>query len=354
MNIMQRFFFKQNSFVFLFLIPLLLCSCNAFLADNPEKYAVGKRIEKNVFLIDKTMSTYAVNIVKGELDAFPGEDIGIFSQTMLYIVNFDGRIKSKIDLEWKEGILDPRISIKRPGDFEIVVCDGSPFGVLDKNGKVLWTYRKDVSANGMALGDLNNDGKNEYFIATDELLCLDNNGNVLWKKTGYYSCVDFVMLNATPCIVTANHSGKVQFWDSNGNIIRQWQSKTKLLEIHSINWMGTTYILTFSPDDIILMDLNGKEILRYRVPDSPTAIFRINGCTVSFADNYEYMAVVVRYASYTGKSMLCIFSPAKKLIYREMLEFTTGICNAKIEPFVDEILLVGDGAGKINRYSLNP
>ncbi len=349
---MIRIIVKKNTIGFLIFMLLLMSSGGVSSSDIPEQYDAGKTIVKSQFLIDRSESGYAVHIVKGELDDSPGEDIGILWPTSLYIADSDGRVKSKIEFEWHEGIMDPRISIKKRGDFEIAVCSGSTYGALDKFGKPLWTYRQDLSANGMAFGDLDKDGRNEYCIAANELVCLDNNGQVIWKKADdYYSCVEFLISDAGSYIVTANHGSMVKFWDRDGKIIRQWQSKTKLLEIHFVIWMNQINILTFSPDSIILMDLNGEELLRYEILESPTAIYGIKGCQVAFAENYNCLSVLVKYASYTGKSMLFIFSPEKKIIYREMLRYSTGICNIKIPSHKEEVLLVGDGAGKVNRYS---
>jgi hypothetical protein len=50
-------------------------------------------------------------------------------------------------------------------------------------------------------------------------------------------------------------------------------------------------------------------------------------------------------------STLCIFSPEKEIVYQELLNITTGLLAVKLPSSDREILLVGDGPGKGNRYS---
>jgi hypothetical protein len=51
--------------------------------------------------------------------------------------------------------------------------------------------------------------------------------------------------------------------------------------------------------------------------------------------------------------MLCIFDDKKQLVYQEMLRRTTGILSVNDPMTNDQILLVGDGPGKVNKYFVN-
>jgi hypothetical protein len=50
------------------------------------------------------------------------------------------------------------------------------------------------------------------------------------------------------------------------------------------------------------------------------------------------------------RSILCIFSPDKKLVYKEVLHRTRGLTAIPVDNSTSEILLVGDGAGKVYSY----
>jgi hypothetical protein len=74
---------------------------------------------------------------------------------------------------------------------------------------------------------------------------------------------------------------------------------------------------------------------------------------VKSEDGKEYFAVITKFSSITGLSLLVIFSPAKALIYHEIIGGTTGLTAINVSGAKEQMLLVGDGPGIVNKYILS-
>jgi hypothetical protein len=78
----------------------------------------------------------------------------------------------------------------------------------------------------------------------------------------------------------------------------------------------------------------------------------ITGTPVKFIEEQSsYLAVLINYSSQYNQSLICIFSPTGELVYKELLHKTYGILTIKPNYLKNEILLVGNGLGKV--YSIS-
>lgn len=345
--------------VTIFFLDFLSCSNNSIINISSERNFRKSNHEgafqKEIFYYDKDMTDIRT-IVLGELDEIKGTEIGIIDQLGMHILDENGKFKSEISFNWKNGVLDSDIITKKAGIFEIVVKDQSPYGLMDQNGNPIWSYNDNLSYN-MAFGDTNFDGMLDFYIASNSLIKIDHDGIEKWQsKPGIFGNVE-VLTDADQkkgFIVTSNHDGMIQFWDHSGDVVNEWMPKEKIHQFKISHWFGKPYIITSYKNDIIILDLKGNKFLRYRLTKIPSEIYSVRGAAVKFEKDREYFAIIAKFSSSTGLSMLCIFSPEKELVYIELLKVTTGLLalNDEVTSNNMQFLLVGDGAGKVNKYRL--
>jgi hypothetical protein len=308
-------------------------------------------IEKQNFYYNEWM-TDITYIVSGELDSEDGPDVGVFDQFGMDIVDFDGKRKSSIFFNWEGAVLEPDIRMKKNGDFEFIVRYQAPFGLMDQRGEPIWVFNDELSYK-MAFGDTNKDDFPEYYIATTSLIQLDMQGKKIWQtRDEIFNDVEVYNPDNSErsLVVTSNHAGIIQLRDYKGNIVDQWTPKEKIHNFKICRWLNSQYILTSHNDEIIIIDLNGQEIMHHKVSHSPSGIYSIRGVSVKFDRDKDYFAVVTKFSSATGLSMLCIFSPEKKLIFQELVGATTGLAAIDMPFSKRQMLLVGNGPGLVNKY----
>jgi hypothetical protein len=94
-------------------------------------------------------------------------------------------------------------------------------------------------------------------------------------------------------------------------------------------------------------------VLRHSVFWDIAGADRAIGSPVRFHEGEGLYFAVLGFAGWgSDRSVLCVFSPAKELIYKEILEATTGLCAIPEHDGDREALLVGDGNGTVNIYRL--
>jgi len=322
------------------------------LRESASRTILGnERIKKQNFYYNKRM-TYITHIVCGELDSKDGPDVGILDQFGMDIIDFNGKLKSRVTFNWEGAVLEPDVAVKNDGDFEFIVCYQAPFGVMDRSGEPIWMFNDELSYK-MAFGDINKNDSPEYYVATTSLIKLNAKGKKVWQtKNEIFNDVEVYnpARSGRYLVVTSNHLGKIQFRDYQGNVVDEWTPKEKINQFKICSWLKSHYILTSYKDVIILMDMNGQEIMRHKLSHSPTEIYSIRGVSVKFDYGKDYLAVITKFSSASGLSMLCIFSSEKELIYQELLGVTTGLSAINMPFSKWQTLLVGNGPGLVNKY----
>lgn len=287
-----------------------------------------------------------------------GSEIAIFGQLSMHIVDRLGTLKRKVKFEWKYGILSPDIIVKNCSHFDIIASGSFSAGILDQYGKAVWFYKPDdtFSINDAATGDLNRDGELEFYVATDEgLHQLNYAGEKIWEKGESAWRVKVLDLgkNEMPLVVTRlSYKNLLQFRDYEGNLIREIKPEVKIRDLELCDWPSPGHFLTRGGNTIYILDSNGKVVFKHKLGNffDLTEIFEIRGVSVKlFKDQKDYFAVVLRLRAGSDRSILCIFSPDGRLVYREVLHCTTGITAIQLSS-KSETLLVGDGPGKVYSY----
>ena len=301
-------------------------------------------------------------ITQGVLDIQPGTEIGICGFNSMHIVDPDsGSLKSKIN--WTSRVAGPEvIYTDKEGYFMIMGSSiASDVGLMDYRGNPLWIYKPEprVSLYNMDSGDLDKNGELEFYVATYKgLHQLNASGKKQWNKGGWVYDVNIFDPgdNKVPLAVTHCQDGHVQFRNYEGDLIREIKPKIKIYEqilgMELVEWASQWFIITSVPallsSSICVLDLDGNVILRDKVVRS---MYDLRTTTVKlYEDKDPYLAVVVRFAHSYDRSMLCIYSPDRKLFYKEIIKSTTGLLAKKKPGSKCETLLIGDGPGKVYEY----
>jgi len=295
------------------------------------------------------------------VQSLPDKKVAIFGQKDGVILNVkNNTLKAAVAFQ-RKAVLKPEIvDVENDGRFEIMLR-GSGYGdvgLLDYNGKTLWIYKPDkkLPSKSMVSGDLDRDGRLEFYAATHNgLHRLDYKGRKIWEVE-VENRMDSVAVydpgkNGVPLVITICFNGQIQFRNCNGQLVREIKPKIKFRDLQLINWPTSGHILAKSGKSIYILDFNGKTIFKY------TPKYGFNnfcGTGVKLSDNQNpYLAVITAARSRTFRQLLSIFSPDGKLVYQEVLKKGPTLCTISSDSSKSEHLLVGDGTGNVWEYRLN-
>jgi len=302
--------------------------------------------------------TDITSIVQGNFDPQPDLEIGIFGQLSMHIVDpISKDTKFKVKIDWSSGVLRPDVIFSDIDKQFKIMSRGtvSDVGLMDNIGKPLWSYKPSgVIINTMAAGDLDRNGELEFYVATHGgLHQLNHLGKELWVIGGFVHDVEVLYpgKDKIPLVVTINFDNQIQFRNYSGKLVRELNPRIQINDIELVEWPAPEHILTRSDSSFYIMDWDGNIAFKHNLNRH---IYAIRGTSVHFKDNQDpYFAVVAKFSSTTGQAMLCIFSPDRKLFYKELINSTTGLLAISTPRSKREVLLVGDGPGRVYKYILN-
>jgi hypothetical protein len=229
-------------------------------------------------------------------------------------------------------------------------------GLMDEKGKLIWKYplnQKDFRAFEMEGGDLNNDGMPEFYVATSNgLHVLDSNGilmKILGAGKSVFGGFELGTYNDQMVIITLDYiNRKFYLWNFHGDLLKTIERKKYIWDFSLINWPSENYILANDGESFYILDFDGNIILNI---NAGFTIQALRGTGIHFKNGKNYLAVLTRTRSVHDRSILWIFSPDGKLIYKEVLCSTEAIVAIKNNEKNHEDLLVG-GCNSINKYEM--
>ena len=345
----------KNSRKSVLFVTISICFCAFFVCITKNCYAQAiygtKHLSKTLFFMDN--SPYIVNLSK--IDRLNSNEIYVCTGCKLFIIDAKNQNSKKKIIFHDGAICSLKQSVIFSNEYKqpIVMVWGPQFsvGLKKLNGETVWMYKPPSGASiySMVSGDLDNNGALEFYIATDQgLFMLDSKGNKIWEKGSLIHDVTLFVSNNKSYIITINNDNKVQHWSSNGAIIKEITPFRKINTVATIDWPQNECILTFEGKDIVILNTDGESVFEYNLKEE---IYDIRWIKVKFfEDENPYIVMLSDFKSNTGKSLLCIFSSNGEVFYKETINTTLGLLNLQTSKSNNEVLLVGDGPGKIYLY----
>ncbi|MBV9958596.1 MAG: hypothetical protein JO360_09250 [Acidobacteria bacterium] len=339
------------------------------------------------------------DIVVGELDGKPGQDIGIAGRLGAKLVDREGQLKEQTSYQFeretrKLGPLEIKPEKMSLGDIRIVdlegdgVCEyfgrGSTDGaaVFDHQGKALWSYgsftEEKTSIDDLAVGDLDGDGVAEFLASWDGYELFDRSGVKRWtqaqKYTGQVEIVDAdgdgkadIICDDGPIMTVRDAEGQVRekvgmpFTLGNFSLVK-WDDKQppRILDTDKGQlWLIGLDGQVVSKFDAPLSELKKPHPEKIEIPgmsepyvsDTDT-LYQTEGVRVRLSkDKDPYFAVVARFAV-LDHSLFYVYDASGKLVYQEVMpEACSAIAVLKPEGEDGaQVLLVG-GSETVWRYA---
>lgn len=316
----------------------------------------GRAIKEEVLinLADIEVTNFADGVPYSQkiYEDFIQDKFVVLGVSALVVIEKEDRQKTKY-LKYETPSLNPTL-IRIDGKMRIVAGGGGflPVGLMNDQGELLWKYIPDPKFDpfDMEGGDLYKDGITEFYVGNhDGVHSLDMNGKMI-KKTWplWIHDVEIGKYNSDDVVIGLSRN-VFYFWDYKGNLIKKFDLKVNFSHFVIINWPTKHNILTSNGNDIYLVDMEGNIILKKKVDHK---IYDINGTAVYFNESsMPYLAIVANYSSSYNKSLLCVFSPDGKMIYKEVIGSTQAILAVDRKYGKSQYLLVG-GFPKIKKYEL--
>lgn len=338
------------------LVFLILTACDRYKNGIREGEEV---LSKSLFFGDDTEANKkSGNSIKtiqvGNFDS-SSENVVIFNNDHCYIFDARTRYRKKTIKFSQLGYRPELLSIKYDGSMEIMIRGGGfdDVGLVNRSGEFIWKYKR-AQGTSPHMTARKYDDKAEFYIADfDGLHKLDDSGKQIWKvndKVGERDIQIYEPKSMLPVTVTRSNNGNIRYWNESGQLTWEVIPEIESYGLEIIYWPDDYHILASGDYEIIIMDLNGKVSLQYKLKKDILPFFvhlleimDIRGVPVKLDLNRQpYLAVIAKHRAALKKSTLSIFTPEGQLIYQEMLNSTTGI-NTLINPDGSESLLVGDG-----------
>jgi len=237
---------------------------------------------------------------------------------------------------------------------------GSHSTLMDAQGKPVWTYKAALGIDDTAFGDVNGDGFLEFAVGLNGrggIFLLDQSGKELWGQSD--ANVWHVEITDTNGdgkleIVHSNASGQIVVRDGMGSILKSNQASGYINKFSLCAWPNRTaqrYILSSQENAVLLFDYDGKTLASLNAQGS-SEYGDAKGTWVKFRNGHSDYFAVLDFVQIWDSSMLFIYSPPGKLVYREVLPGYFSSIATLIDPKTkDESLLIG-GLDKVLKYSV--
>jgi len=349
-----------------FQVTLMLGCCWLASCSPPEPPEPGVRVGTSLLTREPFATigkAWVARIQVAQLDSEPGPEVAVFGNGLHIVDPMTGELKTKV--ETAIGYDHSVVKVGDAGDFLIMAGGGgyAAVGLMAADGSLLWSYEggSRVRVNCMAAGDLDGDGSPEFYVGTNRgLHRLDEKGKKVWGRAADTIVWEVTVLDPTdssrPLVVARTHDKHLQFWDSEGNLVRT-VPQVQGLDLQACQWPAPGHLVLIYPHAVCILDDSGNTVFKYaleeQTPDK--TIFSVRAVPVRLSARQEpYLAILVKFQARFRRAMLCVFSPERILVYSEVVGPTTGLCAmpGRSGSSDVEVLLVGDGPD-VYRYRLS-
>jgi hypothetical protein len=330
------------------MVPKILYEIETNDPQNKVRFSDGSIIKKAVF----TGKNGVVQTIQPVGSVKPGvlAVLGVTGASFISSANYN-EVFSKT---FKKIIIGKGITnLKSNWDFDVLLGGGgfADVGLCNPAGEELWIYKKaDLPPNKMIAGDLNRDGKDEYYVADKTgLIQLDAKGVEKWKVArGEISDMGIVGGNK---LFAMNTKGNAITTDYRGKVLSEKQFQRYTGSFSIIKQSGVEKIAAgYFGNGVGMLDMQGNTLGFYAIQKFPL-YHNPQAVSVKFKkDTAPYLAVLAHSSGVIGKTILSVFSAAEELVYQEILDYNFAIC--AVPRGNHEVLLIGDGQGGLLEYSM--
>jgi len=329
---------------YFFLILIIVYPINVH-AEQEIIFGINN-VRKEIFYESSNLHTIT-NIAVKKNTPSGINNVFIFSQEILQIVNLaEKNVLSEIRFDWSSGVLRPDVIFDGVNFTIISKGPVAKLGAMDMHGRKKWIFNHDsnILENTMTAGDLDKNGSYEFYVATNKsMIQLDNMGNKIWSKGNGVLDVEIFEDDKKLYVASVTYNNRIEYRDFNGNLIKTINPKINIFDIEFIKWPNNTNVLTYFGSKIYIIDQEGVVLFHYNLGKD---IYSIKGVPIAFGDiKKPFIAILAKFSSTIGKSMLCIFTYEGKLFYQEIINSPSQGIIA-----IDNTLLVGNEYGKVFKY----
>ena len=301
---------------------------------RPGVHIAKKNISKKCVFSKKRVTGGIQTIQKGDfIPSHQGEEIAVIGQFNIYFLSsekYERVKKHNYNFGYTSLSLRGRlVDVDSDGNFE-VTSEYEP-QLIGSKGNLLWKVEEDILPHMNISGDLDNNGKLEFYTCGGNgIIVSDENGKkVKQLSTRYVSSINIVNSKyyRRKLLLIEDIPKNFMLIDNNGKVIEKINLPEKIETIHTMDISGEPYILgNDHKGGIYVYDLKGRLILQSHLTNLSTG-HKYRGRAVRFLKNKEpYIAILASTIRTPFLNQISIFSPDKKLIYQETLKNSTGIC----------------------------
>ncbi len=234
-----------------------------------------------------------------------------------------------------------------------------PVSLFDRKGRQLWSISR-IGGNApltMAAGDMDRDGKPEFFIGTnDRGFLVDHTGKTIWSvKDNLIHHAEMVDSNGDGLLEivhgSANREGQARIRDAAGNILNQISLASNFSLCPWPSRDSAPILLSAWEKKIFLQDYSGNIVKRLDAPLTRGKM--VTGTLVSLNEKEKpYLAAVVNVRSTWRRSVLYLYAHSGMLVYQEILPVGFAALMAIKDPAGKRELLLVSGGKNVWAYSL--
>jgi hypothetical protein len=233
--------------------------------------------------------------------------------------------------------------------------------LLDRKGRVVWTYGGHPAINDITAGDLDGDGLLDFvagFNGGGGVRRIDRSARPLWRKSdGNVWRVEIVPKPAGTGgeIVHSNAGGEIKIRGADGNLVKCVRPESYFADFSLCRWpdpTGRDHLLYAEDDAIWLYTTRGVLVKRFAAPHAGE-LGDARGTPVTLpGGGGSALAVVVDFSSWE-RSVLYIYGPEGGLKYQEVLA-GHGASIAEVPAEAGAFLVGGDGVAHLYRMKPDP
>lgn len=303
---------------------------------------------------------WVTDVVFGELDSLPGEDIGVASAEGILVL--DGEFNRKSYAPIVEYVDEIRFvyvpSQERHFVYNVRSWDGDDaVALFDLTGKQLWTFDNPDGPAVMKAGDLDGDGDPEFCVSyanndeTETLIVLNADGSERWRKEVEYLW-DYALGDVTgdgeDDICALNESDRLVIERASGPSepiadVPMFEASLLCIVDWPVSGTGAKTVLLAFDERFRAIDASGNTVRDFEAPDLdyPDGIY---AATVTFRrDGPKHLAVIASGYYPQEFTQFYVYGPEGELIYYEVLNaFTSALLPLYSEQGEGRIIVGGD------------